>query len=151
VLGVSLVRGPLYPDPFADEGEHHFTLSLFPHDGDWTEGGVVREAQALNAPLVVTQGAASQERDGFLTLGGQDLGFATLKRAHDTDGVVLRVYEPHGNRGSSTITFAKPVKSARRVNLLEEDDDAVSLSLDGNTVTLDVRPFELISVLVEFA
>ena len=39
VLTLSLVRGPLYPDPFADEGEHRFTYSLFPHPGDWTEAG----------------------------------------------------------------------------------------------------------------
>jgi len=151
VLGVSLVRGPLFPDPFADEGEHHFTLSLFPHPGDWTEGGVVREAQALNAPLLVTSGSAAQERPGFLTLGGQDLGFATMKRAHDVDGVILRFYEPHGNRGTSTIAFARDITSAKRVNLLEEDDESATLTLDGNTVTLNVRPFELISMLVVFA
>ena len=39
VLGLSLVRGPLYPDPLADEGHHRFTYSLFPHPGDWTEAG----------------------------------------------------------------------------------------------------------------
>ena len=31
VVGISLLRSPLYPDPFADEGEHRFTYSLFPH------------------------------------------------------------------------------------------------------------------------
>ncbi|MDQ3658798.1 MAG: alpha-mannosidase, partial [Actinomycetota bacterium] len=52
VLGISLLRGPLYPDPRADEGFHAFTYSLFPHPGDWTQGGVVGEAFALNSPLV---------------------------------------------------------------------------------------------------
>jgi alpha-mannosidase len=51
VVGISLLRSPLYPDPFADEGEHRFTYSLFPHPGDWTSAGVAREAFALNAPL----------------------------------------------------------------------------------------------------
>ena len=37
VLTLSLLRSPLYPDPTADEGEHHFTYSLLPHAGDWTE------------------------------------------------------------------------------------------------------------------
>ncbi len=32
-IGMSLVRGPLRPDPFADEGEHHFTYILFPPCG----------------------------------------------------------------------------------------------------------------------
>ena len=30
-LMLSLLRGPLYPDPLADEGEHRFTYSVFPH------------------------------------------------------------------------------------------------------------------------
>ena len=32
-LMLSLLRSPLYPDPLADEGEHHFTYSLLPHIG----------------------------------------------------------------------------------------------------------------------
>src|SRR5215211_327379 len=51
VLGISLLRSPVHPDPFADEGEHHFTYSLFPHKGDWTGSGVAQEAFTLNSPL----------------------------------------------------------------------------------------------------
>ncbi|MDQ3793432.1 MAG: alpha-mannosidase, partial [Actinomycetota bacterium] len=60
VLGISLLRSPLYPDPLADEGEHRFTYSLLPHPGDWTEAGVTREAFALNSPLFAA-GAAPGE------------------------------------------------------------------------------------------
>jgi alpha-mannosidase len=56
VLGISLLRSPLYPDPLADEGEHRFTYSLYPHPGDWTAAGVTREAFALNSPLVPVRG-----------------------------------------------------------------------------------------------
>ena len=38
VLGISLLRGPLYPDPLADEGEHRFTYSLFPAPGRLDRG-----------------------------------------------------------------------------------------------------------------
>ena len=61
VLSLSLLRSPLYPDALADEGQHHFTYSLFPHLGDWSEAGVVAEAHALNSPLTVvsTEAGAS--------------------------------------------------------------------------------------------
>ncbi|MGB3331001.1 MAG: glycoside hydrolase family 38 C-terminal domain-containing protein, partial [Thermomicrobiales bacterium] len=121
-LGISLVRGPLYPDPFADEGEHHFTYSLFPHLGNWTEGGVTQEARALNSPLVAVAAAAdAPTHESFVTVDGLELGIATLKKANDRDGVVLRVYEPNGDRGTATLAFGRPVGSVRRVNLLEED------------------------------
>ena len=35
VIGLSLLRSPIYPDPFADEGEHEFIYALYPHSGDW--------------------------------------------------------------------------------------------------------------------
>src|SRR6185437_15223720 len=39
-------------DAHADEGQHQFTYSLYPHAGDWFAGNVHREAYALNFPLV---------------------------------------------------------------------------------------------------
>lgn len=149
-IGMSLVRGPLAPDPFADEGEHHFTYSLFPHQGDWIDAGVVHEAHALNAPLIAVPVAANSEGTAALvTVAGVDLGFAALKKAHDRDGLVLRVYEPHGIGGWSLLTFDRQLKSATAVTLLEEDADS-ALEVDGNAIALRVRPFELISLLLEF-
>ena len=53
VLGLSLVRSPVYPDPLADEGEQRFAYALMPHACDWREGGVREEAEDLNQPLLV--------------------------------------------------------------------------------------------------
>ncbi len=52
VLGMSLVRAPIYPDPLADEGEQRFTYALMPHAGAWHEAGVRQEADDLNQPLL---------------------------------------------------------------------------------------------------
>ena len=53
VLGMSLLRSPIYPDPLADEGTQTFTYALMPHAGDWHDGGVREEAEDLNQPLLV--------------------------------------------------------------------------------------------------
>jgi alpha-mannosidase len=148
-IGVSLVRGPLHPDPFADEGEHHFGYALFPHVGNWVEGKVVQAAQAFNAPMVAASGSVPATSDGFVTISGVELGFGALKQAHDRAGIVLRVYEPHGSRGMSMLTFDRPVANATLVNLLEEDVEGY-VTVDGNKVTISLRPFELVSLLLEF-
>ena len=148
-IGLSLVRGPLYPDPLADEGEHHFSYAVFPHAGNWVAGKVVQAAQAFNAPLVIGNGG-QEAPDGFVSVSGLEVGFGALKRAHDRDGLVLRVYEPHGASGTTTLTFARPIASARRVNLLEEDVEG-DVAVDGQRVTFDLRPFELASLLLELA
>jgi alpha-mannosidase len=146
VLGISLLKSPLYPDPLADEGEHRFTYSLFPHQGDWVEGGVTREAFALNSPLIASAGGASSGR-GFAAAEGVELALGSLKRAEDGRGVILRLYEPHGARGNATLRFAFGVARAERVNLLEEPEGTAEL--EGGEILLDVRPFEVVTLRVE--
>jgi alpha-mannosidase len=144
-LMISLLRSPLYPDPLADEGAHHFTYSVLPHAGDWSESNVVQEAFSLNSPLVVTTGDA---RPGFVVAHGLPLGIGALKRAEDGNGLILRVYEPHGARGATILHFARPMRAVTSVNLLEDPvDDEANIQVDGpKLVTLDFRPFEVKSL-----
>jgi alpha-mannosidase len=150
VLGISLLRSPLYPDPFADEGEHRFTYSLFPHPGDWTASGVSREAFALNSPLfpvgmqegVLSRGFSLVESEGL------ELALGSLKLSEEGDSVILRLYEPHGARGECTLRFSRPVEGAERVNLLEEAEEPVEVQ--GGAVSLRMRPFEVVTLRVEW-
>lgn len=147
VLGVSLLRSPLYPDPLADEGRHRFTYSLFPHRGDWTEAGVVREAFALNSPLVTVEGGGEVPEYGFVAAEGLELALGSLKRAEDGRGAVLRLYEPHGARGPATLRFASGVGNVERLDLLEEPAGTVEVGV--GEALLDVRPFEVLTLRVE--
>jgi alpha-mannosidase len=154
VLALSLLRSPLYPDPGADEGRHAFTYSLFPHPGDWTAGNVVTEAFALNSPLTaIPAGDGSQGAlDRFLVLDGLPLSLGSLKRAEDGDGLILRLHEPHGNRGRATLRFSMSLDRIDRVNLLELEEPAEGSAPvhadDEATVHLDVCPFEVVSLRV---
>jgi alpha-mannosidase len=148
VLGISLLRGPLYPDPLADEGEHSFTYSLFPHPGDWTEAGVAREAHSLNSPLIVAEGRAEPAAYGLLEAEGTELALGALKPAEDGRGEILRLYEPHGARGECTLRFASPPDRVQRTNLLEEPEGTVEVQDD--TVRLVVRPFEVVTLRIEW-
>jgi alpha-mannosidase len=149
VLGISLLRGPLYPDPRADEGFHAFTYSLFPHPGDWTQGGVVGEAFALNSPLVAVPGSGTSPASfAFAEAEGIKLALGSLKTAEDGRAVVLRLYEPHGARGVATLRFVDGIERIERVNLLEEPEGE-PVEVEGDTVRLQVRPFEVLTLRVE--
>ncbi len=156
VLSLSLVRGPLYPDPFADEGEHRFTYSLLPHSGDWTDANVTEEAFALNSPLTVTALAAGAgavslpAASGLVEVEGLRLGLGSVKRGEDGAGLILRLYEPHGARGTATLRFTEPVSRVERVTLLEEPVAEVApLTVDDGTVRLEMRPFEVVTLRLE--
>ena len=152
VLGLSLLRSPMYPDPLADEGHYDFTYALYPHPGDWTQAGVVEEAFALNSPLVAlraeTGGGMLPAEWGFVRAEGVTLALGSLKRAEEGCGAILRLYEPHGARGRSSLRFALSVLRAERTNLMEETEGPVDV--EGDALRFDVRPFEVVTLRVEF-
>ena len=119
-------------------GHHAFAYALVPHAGGWREAGIVAEAALFNAPLVWTDAAWE---GSFASVEG-GLVLDTVKRAEDSDAIVLRLYEPHGGRGVARVRLAAPFSSARRANLLEEPGDEVDLE------ALGFRPHEVITVVV---
>ena len=162
-LNLSLVRGTLYPDPLADLGEHHFTYALLPHTGDWTTAGVTRQAFWFNSamsavpvpsnPADAPTDASLAPTGGLVRCDGLELGLGSLKQPEEGEGVIVRLYEPHGARGLATLTFPSEVTSAERVTLLEEHDasvlaEATEPIVSGDTIRISVRPFEVLTLRV---
>jgi len=142
VLSISLLRSPKSPDPEADMGAHEFAYALVPHAGDWRDAGVLAQAVAFNAPLRRTRFAPE---GSFATVDG-GLVLDTIKRAEDSDAIVLRLYEPYGGRGVARVRLAVPFSAARRTNLLE--DDGEKLEVAAGEIVLPFRPREVVTVKV---
>jgi len=136
VLGLSLVRSPVYPDPLADEGGQRFTYALYPHAGEWHEGRVREEAEDLNQPLLATtaSGLASVTLTP-LEVEGIPAALSALKPAEDGKGLVLRVYEPSGRRGDFAVTAPKGWAIGEALSILEEPME--------RGAGAELRPFEL--------
>lgn len=152
VLRLSLLRSPVDPDPHADEGEHRFTYALLPHQGDW-RGDVVREGYQLNSPLHAWAVAATSKTTlQPPLLDGPDRAgviIETIKKAEDSNALVIRLYEAHGGRGVTRLRFNHPVKSIAECNLMEEP--VTPLELDKNNVLrFEIKPFEIRSFLVQY-
>ncbi|CAN5535780.1 glycoside hydrolase family 38 C-terminal domain-containing protein [soil metagenome] len=146
-VNIALLRSPIYPDHFADEGHHHFTYSVFPHEGDWSEAEVVEEAIALNSPLVVGQGSLAGEW-ALLRQSGTPLTLGALKLAEDNDDLILRLHESSGRRGFTRLTFDQPFAGIDAVNLLEETADSLPELevIDDHTVRFAVKPFQVVTL-----
>ncbi|TAN33817.1 alpha-mannosidase, partial [Patescibacteria group bacterium] len=87
-------------------------------------------------------GAAS-----FVSVDGQGVELAWVKRAEDSDALVLRLVEWHGRPATATVTLRVPIRSARRANLLEDAGEAVPVA--GRTFRVALRPHEIATFLVE--
>src|SRR5579875_3259745 len=149
---LSLLRSPTSPDPEADQGQHRFTYSLFPHAGDLQTAGVIEEGADLNLPLravAVEAGSGTRPaRASVVSFDRPGVVVGALKPAEDSDDVVLRLYEAHGRRGPVSIRLGLPVASAHRTDLLEREGDEVAVARDGEASTIDLalRPFELVTL-----
>jgi alpha-mannosidase len=151
-IGLSLLRGSIYPDPYADCGEHRFTYALYSHPGDWRQG-VTSQAHDLNAPLqaIVLPGRGSNDPPTrqYLGVEAPHLRLSCLKSAESGDGIILRLYEAHGARGKSALDVSAlgiNAAFAQIVNLLE--DSLSDLDLEDGRMMLDFRPYQVISVLL---
>lgn len=121
VMGLSLLRSPVFPDLLADEGHQSFTYALLPHLGDWFEGGVLAEAEDLNQPLLVAPTKLDRDqRWQALAVDGRPLALSALKPDEAGDGLILRMYEPSGGRSRPKISAASGWAVGGQVNLLEE-------------------------------
>ena len=118
-LGLTLLRSPTFPDPYADEGEHAFTYALLPHAGDWLAGGVLMEAEDLNQPLLARPVSAALSPWQPLRVAGAAVALGALKPSESGDALVLRLYEPQGARGPLQVQPPDGWRVAGPVDLLE--------------------------------
>ncbi len=143
-LRLSLLRAPSHPDPDADQGSHDFTYSLYPHPDDWRTG-TVREAAELNTPLRAcwTESApgALPAREGFAAVEATNVIIDTVKRAEDSDDIIVRLYEAYGCRGDVTLTFSQPPAAVFECDLMEENN--VPVELDGSGISIYVTPYQI--------
>ena len=145
VMRLSLLRSPISPDPNADQGEHLFTYSLYPHKGDWREAETVRRAYELNVPLItVLEPAHPGELPSsgwFARLDAPTVVIDTVKKAEDSDDLIMRLYESQGWRGKVRIRFGERPKEVFECNLMEEDDQKLEMG-DGE-LEIFIKPFEV--------
>ncbi|SDU27273.1 alpha-mannosidase [Verrucomicrobium sp. GAS474] len=144
VLRLSLLRAPKSPDPEADMGVHRFRYALYPHANGPQLGGVIPEAAAFNQPLQVSATGAAPGAKGFFASTNPAVVIDTIKKAEDSDDLVVRLFESHGAHQNATFRSAFPIAKAAKVNLLEEGGKAVPVGKEG--IKLALRPFEVVTL-----
>ncbi|MGQ9630522.1 MAG: alpha-mannosidase [bacterium] len=151
-IRLTLLKSPIHPNPEADRGEHQFTYSLYPHSGDWRQGGTVRRGYELNYPLIAkVEGKHKGQlppRDSFVRVDKPNVVAETVKKAEDDDGIIVRLYECYNQRGPVTLTFSRPLASAVECNLMEEGGEAVDF--DGNNLSFRIKPYEIKTFKLKF-
>ena len=143
VIGLSLLRAPVYHDPGADRGRHCFIYAYRAWNGPLETSGVQEAADALNDPLITADGVCGPLR--VLEMSSASIAVESVKLAEDGSGdLIIRLFESMGGARTAVCHPLVPFASARRCSLAEEDGEALSVS--GDAFPLSFRPFEIVTV-----
>ncbi|MHB1460378.1 MAG: alpha-mannosidase [Armatimonadota bacterium] len=143
-IHMTLLRQPISPDPNGDVGDHEFALSLYPHDGDWSKGDVVRKGYEFNNPLIAVRTAAHAgslpEAHSYLE-GSANVVVTAMKKAEDSNDLVVRFYEHAGKASTAVITLDRAVASAVEMDNMEWKALG-KLAIKGNQIIAPMKPWE---------
>ncbi|MBQ4322598.1 MAG: hypothetical protein IJC19_01520, partial [Clostridia bacterium] len=145
-IRMTVLRGAIFADHygvrddrcrFTDQGESRFTYTVFPFR---SVGDAQRRAEILNLPLrAVTDtfhfGPLPQISENFSN-PSENVIVTALKKAEDSDGIVLRCYEVEGRETNTQIqTFGQSISvhlaphavgtvdgEGKRLNFMEWED-----------------------------
>ncbi|KAI9794160.1 MAG: Glycoside hydrolase, 38 vacuolar alpha mannosidase [Peltula sp. TS41687] len=161
LMRLSLLRAPKAPDAHADMGRHHIRYAIFPHIGG-LDSRTIRAAFNFNNPMKVYSMPTSSSTptsdllSSIKLTGDPSLVLDAIKRGEDDEDVsrgelsqrkgksiILRIYDSLGGKSRGIIvTGLLPVKKVWKCNLLEDDEEELALSKDGE-VQVELRAFEV--------
>jgi len=123
-LSVSLVRGPTWPDPGADNGLQRLRLALMPASGGWRAAAVPQQACRFREPLWLRPGAS------------RDTDAARVSLPHQEPDVVVVGLRAAAGDGRESILTAQNLGPCRR-RLRLPDHAVVVGQVDGLHDPLD--------------
>jgi alpha-mannosidase len=153
VLRITLLRSPTWPDPDADQGEHHFHYALYPHTGTWKDALTVRHGWEYDYPLqaVVTTAHAGTlpPEHSFASVSPDNIVLTAVKKAEDANGLIFRAYEWAGKETNAEFYVPPGATGATVTNLMEQPEGG-PLVVSGDVVKVPIHPYEILTIRVDY-
>ena len=125
-IRLSLLRSPAQPVAATEEqGVHTVRYALYPHAGTWQKAGVVRRGQEFNNALIAiattAHAGALPPSHSFVRVEPANVLLSALKKAEDSDDLVIRCYESIGQSATTRVTLsdALAADAVQATDLLE--------------------------------
>jgi len=130
-------------------GWHEFRHRVVFHRGDWKAADLCGQSDRARLPLQVVK-PIGPARDGKplppLEVSPGSVRLSAFRE--ETQGYVLRVYESAGESTTASIALPRGFADARRTDFNLEPLEA-TCSLEGDRLSLPLRPWEIATVLLE--
>ena len=153
ILSADGDAGPLIPTPDALEmdRDYAFEYALQHHDGDWKQSEAYKHGQEFQyLPLAVQTASAGDlpQEFSFLRISPNNLILSALKKAEDSDEVILRFFETKGEETIAELELFRKIERATVANLLEQEE--YELKVNHNRLRMEVKPFEIVTLKLKF-
>ena len=146
VLGLTLIKCGVEPNPNTDVEMHTFTYALYPHAGTWREADTVHEAYKLNQSAYALEGGKPGTCVSFASVNAKNVILETVKQAEDGNGTILRMYESENARTKTVLTVPAGITKAYSTDLLENIEEELPVA-DGK-ITFTMKPYEIKTILI---
>ncbi len=140
-IALTLIKSGIEPNPVADQEEHYFTYSLYPHAGSLRESGTVQEAYCLNQPCICVNGSGIQKEFSLCSVSKSNVMVETIKRSENGNGIIVRMYETDKSLTKAELKWGKPLKQVFECNAIEEDIREVPF--EASIIPFEIKPFEI--------
>ncbi len=158
-LRLTLMRTAGDPDIYPNIGKFRISYALYPHSGDW-KNGVWMEGDDFNVPVYATEPpslalvsdhATRPEEDSFISLDAPGVFMTGIKKAEDTEELVVRLVEVDGSAKKLTLSLPYSIEAARRLNLVElPQENGVKPAVNGESLSVTIKPHEILTLGIKF-
>ena len=154
-LRLTLLRSSFEPDPIPETGDHTIRLAIAPHDGPVSVSKATKAGAAFGLPMNVVStdihtGKLAPSK-GFVEVLSPNVMLAAVKKAEDSDALIIRLYEVEGKETEAKVRLSdivKPGTPARQVDLMEQPIPKLKAKMEGDTLTVKLPAYGIVSVMV---
>jgi alpha-mannosidase len=152
-LRLTLIRSSFNPDPVPEVKRHDIRFAIIAHDGLCDVSDAINEGAAFNLPMSILStdihtGDLPGEM-GFVEELTPNIKVAAVKKAEDSDAVIIRLFESDGidTEGEVRISnLAVTNASAQEVDIIECPLPASSAKMDGDILKVKLPAQGIVTV-----
>ncbi|MEE1246954.1 MAG: glycoside hydrolase family 38 C-terminal domain-containing protein [Acutalibacteraceae bacterium] len=144
MMKITLLRGPICPDPMGDLGMHHFRYSFYPHAGTWRDADTVRLGFEENVRLegeFIGGTGGNDLGHTYAKLDGESVILDAVKPAQDGRGYIVRMYESETRHCTVKASFELEYSKVIECNLMECDEQEIDC--ENGEFTFKMKPHEV--------
>ncbi|MCD6504393.1 hypothetical protein J7K52_03365 [Candidatus Bathyarchaeota archaeon] len=137
--------------PLTDQGKHEVSYALYPHKSDFKEALTIRRAYEFNYPLIPiieeSHTGNLPKSHSFVSIQPENVILTVMKKAEDSDHLILRFYETAGKDVEAVIQVDRALKDVVETDLTEKEVSKIPFK--GGEIKVPISKHEIKTIKIE--